>query len=113
MIQRLSKAAKIGCIGTGYYGVLGFVYLSIVRELPETIAFSVDSSTPATAPEMAVPAIILFAVSALAANGVHGKGTNTGRVDRAQASPFPLWLALLIILSICFYVAFEVVGNVF
>lgn len=76
MSESETRILKVALFGTVYYTVLAFVYVSLIRGLPESFFLTFDTTTPVTAPEIAVPALVLFGASVLVAHGVHGKGAS-------------------------------------
>lgn len=55
---------KAGVIGTVSFATLGGAYAAIIKQLPESFVLHVSASTSATAPEMVIPALTIFAVAA-------------------------------------------------
>jgi len=55
--------AKVGLFATVYYAVLVFIYGSIVTGLPETFPLRPTPGLSPMAPEIVVPALLLFLVA--------------------------------------------------
>lgn len=72
MSLHLRTHLKVGVLGTLYYTILAGVYVALIRGLPESTVLSFDASTPVTAPEVAIPALVLFGVAVFVATDVHG-----------------------------------------
>jgi len=63
--------AKVGLFATIYFGVLAFVYVSIVSGLPSTFPLRVTPAMSPTAPKLVVPTLLMFAIAVGIAREAH------------------------------------------
>jgi len=74
----VAQHLKTGVFGTLYYGIFAGVYASIITQSPESFILHADATTPPLAPQLVVPALVMFGIATLIAVEAHGNtGENT------------------------------------